>query len=282
MVDDPTVEALIERLADRLVRVPGVCAVVLGGSRARGTARSDSDVDLGLYYEPEAEPDVDALRALAREVDDRGVGAEVTAPGAWGVWANGGGWLEIDAIRVDWIYRDLARVERVIAECREGRMTSDYYLGHPHGFHSPIYAGEIHHARVLRDPGGRVAALRERVAAYPPALRAELVRRFLFDAEFMLEVGRKPALRGDVFQAAGCLFRTAAALVQVLFARNERWFLNEKGAVAEVDAMPVRPEDFRRRVETLLGEPGRSSGALASSFGEMAALVEETRSLAGS
>jgi predicted nucleotidyltransferase len=36
-------------VAARLIAVPGVAAVVLGGSCARGTATPDSDVDLGLY-----------------------------------------------------------------------------------------------------------------------------------------------------------------------------------------------------------------------------------------
>ena len=39
-------------LAARLVAVDGVVGVLLGGSRARGTHRPDSDVDLGVYYRP--------------------------------------------------------------------------------------------------------------------------------------------------------------------------------------------------------------------------------------
>ena len=45
-----TVAAVVAALA----QTPGVIAVVLGGSYARGTARPDSDVDLGVYYEPSA------------------------------------------------------------------------------------------------------------------------------------------------------------------------------------------------------------------------------------
>ncbi|MFT3889855.1 MAG: nucleotidyltransferase domain-containing protein [Arachnia sp.] len=42
MISDDRLQALAEDLAG----VPGVVAVVLGGSRARGTHRPDSDVDL--------------------------------------------------------------------------------------------------------------------------------------------------------------------------------------------------------------------------------------------
>ncbi|MGC4867075.1 nucleotidyltransferase domain-containing protein [Micromonospora sp. DT53] len=40
-------------LPDRLCAVDGVVAVALGGSRARGEHRPDSDWDLGLYYQGE-------------------------------------------------------------------------------------------------------------------------------------------------------------------------------------------------------------------------------------
>ena len=274
-------EALAARVAARLIEVPGVAAVVLGGSRARGAGRPDSDVDIGLYYEPETRLATGALRQLARALDDRGAQADVTEVGAWGSWVDGGAWLRIGGVAVDWLYRDLARVRWVLAECSEGRPTSDFYLGHPHAFHSPIYLGEIHHARVLADPGGVLAPLRARLATYPPRLRAELMRRFLFDARFMLELARKPAARGDVFHVSGCLFRCVAALVQVLYAANERWCLNEKGALAVAALLPVSPVDFGPRAEAVLAAPGAAPEALAASVAAIEALIHDTEQLCG-
>src|SRR5262245_36269133 len=43
-------ETLLQALVKALSPVPGIQAVVLGGSRARGTATSGSDYDIGLYY----------------------------------------------------------------------------------------------------------------------------------------------------------------------------------------------------------------------------------------
>jgi predicted nucleotidyltransferase len=40
---------VVGALVDAVARVPGVTAVALGGSWARGTARPESDVDLALY-----------------------------------------------------------------------------------------------------------------------------------------------------------------------------------------------------------------------------------------
>lgn len=276
---DPGVAALAERVAGELAQVPGVAAVVLGGSWARGAADRASDLDLGLYYRAGAPPSLAALGALARRLDERGEAAGVTGFGEWGPWVNGGAWLRIDGMPVDWLYRDLQRVEAVVADCLAGRVACDYYLGHPHGFHSHVYLGELAFARALHDPEGEIARLKRRIDPYPPPLRAALVRRYLFDARFMLELARKPATRGDVFHVAGCLFRVAAALVQVLFAANERWFLNEKGALAETEGMERRPAAFARRASAALAAPGSDAAALAASVSAMEALVGETEAL---
>ncbi|MGH3730649.1 MAG: nucleotidyltransferase domain-containing protein, partial [Micromonosporaceae bacterium] len=72
-MDDTTLTSI----AGQLTPVEGVVAVALGGSRARGEHRPDSDVDLGLYYRGEL--DTAALRTLADEIADEPV--EITAPG---------------------------------------------------------------------------------------------------------------------------------------------------------------------------------------------------------
>jgi predicted nucleotidyltransferase len=273
------VAALAERVAARLAAIPGVVAVVLGGSRASGAPEPDADLDLGLYYRAAAPPALRELRALAQELADAGTATDVTDFGAWGPWVNGGAWLVIEGVRVDWLYRELGRVAAVIDDCTAGRVSCDYYLGHPHGFHNHYYAAEVATCRPLADAEGVLAALKGRVARYPRALRDALVAKYLYDAAFMLDLARKPAARGDVFHVAGCLFRVAAALVQVLFAESERWLTNEKRALARTDDFARRPERFAARVAAILASPGASPDALAASVASMGALVEETRAL---
>ena len=43
-------DPFLDRLVSALAEVPGVAAIVLGGSRARGTDQANSDYDLGLYF----------------------------------------------------------------------------------------------------------------------------------------------------------------------------------------------------------------------------------------
>ncbi|MFI7014870.1 nucleotidyltransferase family protein [Streptomyces sp. NPDC050164] len=98
----------LDTTADRLAALPGVRAVTLGGSRAQGTERPDSDWDLAVYYRGEFDPD--DLRAVGWE-------GEVCELGAWGGGVfNGGAWLTIDGRRVDVHYRDLDVVEHEVAE----------------------------------------------------------------------------------------------------------------------------------------------------------------------
>ena len=46
-----SIESLIQDIVDEIKNVSGVKAIVIGGSRARGTNHSASDIDLGIYYD---------------------------------------------------------------------------------------------------------------------------------------------------------------------------------------------------------------------------------------
>src|SRR3954462_5128000 len=122
-------DARLRDLAEELVEVGGIDAVVLGGSRARGEHTAASDVDVGLYYRPPL--DVPALQALAKQV--AGADARVTVPGEWGPWVDGGAWLRIDGVAVDWLYRDIDRVRRSVGDAQEGRFAWHFQVGHPLG-----------------------------------------------------------------------------------------------------------------------------------------------------
>ena len=246
---------------------------------ARDEAHPDSDVDLGIYYHPDRPPSTDELRRLAGGLDDRHLPDLVTDFGEWGPWINGGGWLRVKGRPVDWLYRDLDLVSRTIEECRAGRATCHYQPGHPHGFHDHIYAGEVHYCRPLYDPLGRLAELKARVSEYPLLLKRALVKRFLWEADFSLYTCRKPAERGEVFYVSGCLFRCAACLVQVLFALNEHYFVNEKGSVKTAGSFALCPDGFEETVSDMLAEPGRDAAGLQTSLRRAERLVEGVRAL---
>lgn len=273
-------ESLTARVATALSSTPGVRAVVLGGSRARGLHHAQSDYDIGLYYSGATPIDLKALETLARGLDDEHRADLVTPFGGWGPWVNGGGWLTVDGRAVDLLYRDLDRVDRVIAEALQGRFEIGYQVGHPHGYPAIIYAGEIATCRPLWDPEGLVPARQAQLAPYPEALRQSALRRFLGEAAFCVLIARKAVSRADLAYVTGCLYRAVACLTHALFALNRVWLLNEKGSVALADRFAVRPQDYRVRVEAMLAGLQADAGALTQAIDALEALVAEAQTLA--
>lgn len=273
---DPPVR-LAQEIAGRLSEVPGVVAVALGGSWARGEAHPDSDVDLGVYYRSDDPPALKDLRRLAQDLDDRRLPDLVTEIGEWGPWINGGGWLRVEGRPVDWLYRDADKVATIIGRCASGETACHYQPGHPHGFNEHIYLGEVHHCRALHDPTGLLRQMKSAVATYSPKLKSAIVQRYLWEAGFSLETARKPAARGEAFYVSGCLFRGVACMTQALFAVNERYLLNEKGSVRAVDSFAVGPEGFGETASELLGCAGRDAESLTESLSRYEELLGAVR-----
>jgi predicted nucleotidyltransferase len=97
--------AFLQTVALRLSRVSGVVAVVLGGSHARGTARQDSDLDIGLYYHESFEPEIGAIRSVAKGLSIPHRFPTVTECYEWEPWVNGGSWIHASIGKVDILYR---------------------------------------------------------------------------------------------------------------------------------------------------------------------------------
>jgi Nucleotidyltransferase domain len=267
------VDAWLTDLGARLGCVDGVVGVTLGGSRARGEHSPDSDHDLGLYYRPPL--DTGGLLTLARAVS--GPAAEVTEPGEWGPWVDGGAWLCINGAAEDWIYRDLDRVQAAWDAAQQGRFRFNAQLGHPLGVPDFAHPGEVALGIVLHDPSGRLTHLQEATRTYPAALADALVER-LWEADFLLAGVRRSVHRADGVWAAGCLFRGVLLCAHALHGRARRWLINEKGAVTSAGQLPISPPRFSHRAERLLGHVGTTTRELAKALDRADELVSDTRS----
>jgi hypothetical protein len=275
-MDGLDVEELIDEMVDRLRRVSGVAAIVLGGSRARGTATRHSDVDLALYYAPENPLDLDALQWVAQAVDDEHREEVLTGIGGWGPWINGGGWLQVHGMHVDLLYRDVHQVADCIQKCRVGTVAIAYQPGHPHGFLTSIYGAEVALCRIRWDPHDVVQALKAQVIPYPGALKQALIEQFFWEARFALETAHKGVPYGDVAYVAGSCFRSVSCLVQTLFALNERHWMNEKGAVALAATFPHVPARLAERVTAVFTALSDRAESLRAAIQTLEALVDET------
>jgi hypothetical protein len=214
-VTDQDLAALV---AERSARIPGVVAVTLGGSRAQGDHRPDSDWDFGLYYREQLDPeDVVAL----------GWPGRVFAPGEWGGGVmNGGAWLQVDGRRVDLHYRDLDDVEHWLAEAQLGRFKVErlpFYLA---GIPTYVVVGELAVAQVLVGELPR--------PEFPAALRHAASSFWQAAAELSLDYADSVyARRGDALGCAGSLARAVIEAAHARLAAKGVWVLNEKRIVQQ-------------------------------------------------
>lgn len=97
------IKTILDKVVSVLADVSGIQAVVLGGSRARGTHSSESDIDIGIYYDKET-LDLVSLNKAAKLVDDEHRDNLIVPPGEWGQWVNGlmaeGGSLLVDTMLI--------------------------------------------------------------------------------------------------------------------------------------------------------------------------------------
>ncbi|MFR0351922.1 nucleotidyltransferase domain-containing protein [Streptomyces sediminimaris] len=220
----------LDAVADRLAALPTVRAVALGGSRAQGTHRPDSDWDLAVYYRGPFDPA--DLRALGWQ-------GEVSEVGGWGGGVfNGGAWLTIDGRRVDVHYRDLDVVEHELAEAQEGRFRVEPLLFHLAGIPSYLVVAELAVNRVLR---GRAP----RPAGYPEKLRVCAADRWRGTAHATLAYAKAShAPEGRLTELAGAIATAAMQTGHAVLAGRGEWVTNEKRLLQRAGL---------REVDTVLG-----------------------------
>jgi hypothetical protein len=99
--------------------------------------------------------------------------------------------------------------------------------------------GEADTCRPIHDPLGVIADLKRRTRPYPGALRDSLIARFGWEAGFAIDNAELAARRAERTHVAGCAYRALCCTAQVIFALNDRYLINEKGAVAEAAECPI-------------------------------------------
>ena len=204
-------------VAARLATVANVVAVVLGGSRATGTNRPDSDWDFGVYYDRTIVPD--DVRAL-------GYAGEVFAPGEWSRLMDGGAWFDVDGTKVDVIYRSVQAVGHWIDEANEGRFEVELLGGYVAGFDTTVLVGEVALCTVLH------GSLPFEVSSYPDALRRDAPARWRARRDFSLMYAGMHEARSDEVMAAAMRARAAIEEAHAVMAERGEWVLNEKGLLS--------------------------------------------------
>lgn len=238
------VRCIIAKVVAALNPIQGIQAIMLGGSRARGNHRSNSDIDIGIYYSSTQQLDIDALNIVAEQLDDEHRKDLISSPGKWGPWVDGGAWLIVNNIPVDFIFRNVNRVESVIRECQEGIVYANYQTGHPHAYINAMYMGELAIGKLLWESDNKISILKCEAEIYPNALRSSIINNFLFEAEFSCTLARKSEKNNDIYHVVAHIVRSISCLNQVLFAVNREYCLNEKGAVNIIEKLTIKPVNY--------------------------------------
>lgn len=252
-MDDAT---FLDHVADRLAALPTVEAVALGGSRAQGTARADSDWDLAVYYRGDFKP---------QHLRDLGWPGQVTEIGGWGGGLyNGGAWLTIDGRKVDVHYRDLDVIDVQLAEAEAGRFVVERLMFHVLGIPSYLLLAELALNKTLR---GTLAK-----PAYPERLQAEAPAAWWGWATGTFDyalVNHAPA--GRTAMALGLAAQAAAATAHAVLASRGEWITNDKrlliaAGLDHLDELfaeridgPVELADLLSRIRTRCEEAVRAA-----------------------
>ncbi|WP_080848985.1 nucleotidyltransferase domain-containing protein [Cytobacillus gottheilii] len=246
------VQNIMNEISKELKDVPGIVGVVLGGSRARGTNHSTSDIDIGIYYDVTAGFDVEKISKIATKLDDEHRENLVTSLGEWGAWINGGGWIVVQGYHVDLIFRDIKRVSQVIDECSLGNVSTHYHTGHPHAYLNVMYMGELSICKILFERANQISGLKAKTKPYPKLLKDAIIDYFMFEASFSLMFAKDNVDKDDVSYVMGHCFRTISCLNQVLFAMNEEYCINEKKAVRMIDGFYNKPQDYKIKIDKII------------------------------
>jgi len=200
--------AAVHELADALTTMPGVAAVVLGGSRAAGAHAHDSDWDFGVYYRGPLDLTVVERRGTAYP------------PGSWGRIMNGGAWLSCGDQKVDVLLRDLDVVEHWSRRANDGAFEVDALLGYLAGIPTYSLAAELASCRVLYGDLPAAPFPANLAIAAPPWWR---IRR-----TFSLEYARVLARRDKVVAAVGHAAKASLEEAHAIVCERRRWVCNEK------------------------------------------------------
>lgn len=271
---------IIKLVTEKLSSLPFVEGVVLGGSRARGTHTEDSDIDMGVYYNSELF-DLTSINQLATELDDEHRSNLVVPPGAWGDWVNGGGWLVIKGYHVDLILRDKKRVVQIIKDTEKGSVTANYQIGHPHGYISYMYRGELAISKVQYANDENFYELKKQAECYPKALKKGLCDFFMFEAGFSLMIAKKNINKDDISYVCGHCFRSISSLNQVLFALNREYCINEKKAVKMIEDFKIKPSNYKERIDKVISLISTDVDCTTNGIDILQRLVDEVEELKG-
>jgi hypothetical protein len=213
-----TEDEFMELVVSACRRLPNAEAVSLGGSRARGDFRPDSDWDFAVYYRGDIDP---------QPLEQLGWPGRVFHPFEWGQVMYGGAVFDLDGRHFDIHYRNLDIVEHWTHEANEGRFEVHILGFHLAGIPTYMLVGELAGGRTLWGELPR--------PDYPDALRRTAPPFWIGRAHRELDYASFWAASSNPINCAGALAKAVLQGAHARLAYRGVWALNEKRMVQWAD-----------------------------------------------
>jgi len=265
---------VLDAITAAFKEVPGIAAIVLGGSHAAGYATEQSDLDIGLYYFEKTPFNIEHVREIANRFSTQGLPL-VTGYYEWGPWVNGGAWITTTVGKVDFIYRNIDQVQQTITDAVNGIWHHHFDQQPPYGFRSVIYLGETQVCKPLFDPDNVLQKLKAQITPYPAQLKATVLSDCLWLSEFTFLQCYGFANAADTYNTLGCFTRITNYLIHALFALNETYPLGDKRAMKIITMLKRSPHNMADRLNHLLGHAGTQAHELIASTDLLKILWQE-------
>lgn len=270
-------QSLLNLITHELKQIAGIKAIVLGGSHAAGMATERSDFDIGIYYSEKELPDLPKIKIIAENISAVEPPV-VTGFYEWGPWVNGGAWINTEAGKVDFLYKNIEQISRTIENAKKGIWENNFEQQPPYGFSSIIFLGETNICIPLYDPENIIAALKEKVKEYPLKLKQAVIQQSLWSAEFTIWQAQSFVAKMDNYNSMGCFTRAIKNIVTTLFAINELYPLGDKRAIDILEQSKRRPSDLKGKIDHSLSTGGND---MAIKLTSLKMLFTEVVELAG-
>jgi predicted nucleotidyltransferase len=247
-------------VVEKLSAVPGVVAIALCGSRARGSATPTSDFDVMVFSDTKGSTDKDKMaKALAElgPINEKSIQKPVPD-------------FIVEGHKVELFFRYVDQFAAEVARSKTGQFKRSFNPLHTLGFVSTVVVSYLAYCKPLWDPDGKLQRLIDSVHPYPEPLRKKMIDTFLTDAKLTLMQAQKVRSVQDLVYLIGIYGRMMPSWSMVLFAANRRYPIIDKDQRSLVPALPNVPQNFEFRRKSILR-------ALAA--GELKEALEEANKL---
>lgn len=253
-------------LAAALLTVPGVRAVLLGGSRADGSADAASDTDLYALHRGPLAADTARARALRGIAD----GGRITHQDTWGPEDH----LHVGGRLVEVVHLDLDALG----------LDAAYDPGLDPSGYTTAFLHTLAHGVTVADPHGEIAAVQQRLATYPEATGRRVLDQAPTELMGYLDQLAKARARQDW---TSVLHRRAALQTtwfDALFALNGAFHPGEKRLLEHAGRLVRTVDDLHDRwtvVSLARGDDAELLPRLSSLVEDLLALYAGSETTAG-